>query len=49
MKKIYCKWHYSNCARYKIAITMGKHAIPLDMFPGDKLRANEMLIQYEMK
>ena len=49
MKKMYCKWHHTKCARYKIAITMGKSAVPNDMFPGDTLRADEILIQFEMK
>ena len=49
MKKMYCRWHHAKCARYAIAITLGKSAIPADMFPGDKRRANEMLLQYEMK
>jgi hypothetical protein len=49
MKKTYCYWHYNKCARYKIAITLGKSAIPMDMFPGDSRRADEMLIQYEIK
>ena len=49
MKKTYCKWHFEKCARYKIAITLGKNAIPMDMYPGDSRRANEILIQYELK
>jgi len=49
MKKTYCKWNYIKCARYKIAMEMGKKAVPGNMFPGDTLRANEMLIQYDIK
>ena len=49
MKKMYCKWHYTTCARYKIAMALGKSAVPTDLFPGDTLRANELLIQFEMK
>ena len=49
MKKMYCKWHYTKCARYKIASTLGKSALPEDMFPGDHGRATEMLLQYDMK
>lgn len=49
MKKMYCLWHFTTCARYKVAMTLGKSAVPLDMFPGDKLRASEMLIQHDLK
>ena len=49
MKKMYCKWHYTKCARYKIAITMGRSAIPDDMFPGDDRQATELLLHYDMK
>jgi hypothetical protein len=49
MKKMYCKWHYAKCARYKIAIAMGKSAVPKDLFPGDHNRSSEILIQYDMK
>ncbi len=49
MKKMYCKWHYTKCARYKIAINLGKQAVPKDLFPGDTLRASELLIQYDIK
>jgi len=44
MKKIYCRWDYTRCARYSIAITMGKSKVPDDLFPGDNHRANEMLL-----
>jgi len=49
MKKMYCKWHYTKCARFKVAITLGKKAVPADMFPGDTLRASEILIHYDIK
>ena len=49
MKKMYCKWNHAKCARYRIAIALGKSAVPDDMFPGDQLRANEMLLQYDIK
>jgi hypothetical protein len=49
MKKMYCRWNYTTCARYMVATALGKSAIPHDMFPGDNRRANEMLIQYDMK
>ena len=49
LKKTYCKWHFNKCARHKVAIGLGKSAIPMDMYPGDIRRANEILIQYELK
>ncbi|UCD66530.1 MAG: hypothetical protein JSW69_02605 [Deltaproteobacteria bacterium] len=49
MKKMYCQWHYTKCARYKIATTLGKRAVPADMFPGDSRRADDMLIHYDIK
>ena len=49
MKKMYCKWLYTKYARYKIAIAMGRNAVPKDLFPGDHKRSSEILIQYDMK
>ena len=49
MKKMYCRWNNTKCARYMVATTLGKSAIPHDMFPGDHRRANEILIQYDIK
>ena len=49
MKKIYCRWDYTKCARYRIAITMGVNEIPEDLFPGDFHRANKMLLHYYKK
>lgn len=49
MKKMYCRWNHTKCARYMVAATLGKSVVPDDMYPGDKRRANEMLIQYDMK
>jgi hypothetical protein len=49
MKKMYCRWNHTMCARYIVATTLGKSAIPHDMFPSDHRRANEMLIQYDIK
>jgi len=43
LKRLYCKWHFAKCARYKIAMSLGKEAIPADMFPGDSRRASEIL------
>ena len=49
MKKLYCRWNYAKCARYKVAIVLGKENVPLDLFPGDTLRAEDILIQHNRK
>ncbi len=46
MKKLYCKWNYSHCARYMMAVVLGKRKVPPDMFPGDTARAKIILTQY---
>ena len=46
MKKLYCKWNYSQCARYMVAVACGKDKVPVDMFPGDNARAQTILTQY---
>ncbi|MFC1837351.1 hypothetical protein ACFLYW_01555 [Thermodesulfobacteriota bacterium] len=49
MKKIYCRWNFAKCARYKVAITLGRKDVPLDLFPGDSRRAENILIQHNKK
>ena len=49
MKNMYCRWNYTKCARYMVAITLGKSAVPGDMYPADQRRANEMLLHYDIK
>lgn len=49
MKKAYCKWHYAKCGRFKIAKALGEKAIPADLYPGDALRANELLSEKNKK
>jgi len=46
MKKLYCKWNYRQCARYMVAIVLGRDKIPTDLFPRDTHRANIILTQY---
>jgi len=46
MKKLYCRWNFAKCARYKVAIAIGRKEVPPDLFPGDSQRANNMLLQY---
>ena len=49
MKKIYCRWNFLKCGRYKVAIVLGRKKIPSDLFPGDSRRADEILIQHNKK
>ena len=49
MKKTYCQWRYTECARHKIAIVLGRSAIPNDVFPSDDRRATKILIDQDMK
>ena len=49
MKKIYCRWNFTKCARYKIAIVLGRKKVPSDLFPADSRRADEILIQGNKK
>ena len=49
MKKLYCRWIFAKCARYKVAIVLGKKNVPSDLFPGDSRRAEDILIQENKK
>jgi len=49
MKKLYCRWNFIKCARYKVAIVLGKKNVPSDLFPGDSRRADDILIQHSKK
>ena len=49
MKQLYCRWDFTKCARYKVAIVLGKNKVPSDLFPGDSLRADKILIQHGKK
>jgi hypothetical protein len=42
-KNLYCKGDFSNCARYMIFKTLGKPAVPVDLFPNQKERAQTIL------
>jgi hypothetical protein len=42
-KKNYCEGNYAECARWKIATTVGKPAVPADLFPNQHDRAEQIL------
>ena len=46
MKRVYCQWHYKECARYKVAIVLGRKKVPTDLFPSDKKVAEKILIKF---
>lgn len=43
LMELYCKRHFNNCARYKIATTLGGPKVPPDLFPNNIERANKIL------
>jgi hypothetical protein len=45
MKRLYCRWIFAKCARYKVVIVLGKDKVSSDLFPGGSRRADEILIQ----
>ena len=45
MKRMYCLWHYEQCARYRVATVLGKKKTPDDLFPYDTIRAKVLLKQ----
>jgi hypothetical protein len=46
MKKIYCCWNFTICARYKVTTVLGRKKVPPDLLPKDFRRADEILIQH---
>ena len=42
-KKIYCAENSQNCARYIVRQSLGKDGVPLDLFPHQKNRIDEIL------
>jgi len=42
-KKKYCTGSYTECVRYIILKALGEKALPYDLLPGDKKRAQEIL------
>ena len=49
MKNIYCRWNFKKCARYRVASVLSSKEVPADLFPGDSIRAGEILIQHQKK
>ncbi|MDA3941104.1 MAG: hypothetical protein PF693_17640 [Spirochaetia bacterium] len=45
MKEKYCRTNNLNCARYMVFIALGKESMPEELFPHQKDRAYELIIQ----
>ncbi|MDT8396308.1 MAG: hypothetical protein RRA32_07690 [bacterium] len=43
MKTIYCLGDYQTCARYMVTEALCREAVPEDMFPIQKERAEEII------
>ena len=46
MKRMYCNWHYEQCARFRVATVLGRKKTPADLFPYDTIRAKILLNKY---
>ncbi len=46
MKRLYCLWHYEQCARHRVATALGRKRVPSDLFPNDATRAKILLNDY---
>ncbi len=42
-KRNYCEGTYDNCARWKVANTLGREAVPADLFPNQIDRLEHIL------
>lgn len=43
MKKQYCRDNYASCARYLVFKALGKEAVPPDLFPNNRERAEKII------
>jgi len=43
MKKRYCMDDFDSCARYMVFTKLGKEKVPMDLYPNQVERANEIL------
>jgi hypothetical protein len=43
MKKKYCRGSWEGCARYMVLRAKGKAAVPQDLFPGQKDKAEALI------
>jgi hypothetical protein len=43
MKQSYCRGDWRTCARHNVAEALGRDAVPLDMYPNQYERAQQMI------
>ena len=43
LKEQFCRGDFERCARRKVALTLGRQHVPLDMFPDDFGQADRIL------
>lgn len=46
-KEKYCKSNKNDCARYVIAITIGKEHVPIDLYPNMYKRAEKIINEHK--
>jgi len=42
-KKRYCEGEWNECARFRVAIALGREKVPVDLFPNMRERADKIL------
>ena len=45
MKKIYCRWNFAKCARYRVAIALGRKKFHLTYFLGTLVEQMKFLFK----
>jgi hypothetical protein len=48
-RKKYCEGDKTRCARYKVASSIGKQNVPLDLYPIMMEKANKIIKEYNRK
>ena len=46
VKRMYCHWHFEECARYRVAMSLGPENVPGDLFPPESEKAERVLVQF---
>ena len=44
-KKTYCKDNFEDCARFIVSKRIGREKVPLDLFPNQKQRVNDIILR----
>ena len=46
VKKMYCRWHFEECARYRVAMSPAPENVPDDLFPPDTEQAQRVFARF---